>query len=76
LIITEILSELSKKGIFLELVILTNLLITWKDKVDIQSTKLSSEELEAIYATEGTTHFIGWDSDSMALKLLSTHLQP
>lgn len=53
-------SESKKKVIFLELVILMSQVITWKEKVVIQSLRLSLEELELIYVMEDIIHFIGW----------------
>lgn len=65
----------NKKVISQELEISMNQLTTWKDKVVIQFMKLSSERLEATFVMEDIIHFIGWDLDSMELKLLSI-LQP
>lgn len=56
-------SESKKKVIFLELVILTSQVITWKGKVVTQSLRLSLEKLELIYVMEDIIHFIGWALD-------------
>ncbi len=75
LIIMETLLELSRRVIFQELEILINPLTIWKAKVVIRSMILNLEELEVIFVMEDIIHFIGWDLDSMELKLLWIHQQ-
>ncbi len=60
----EILSELKRRVIFLELETSMSQPIIWKDRADIQFMKLNLDELEAIFAMEGIIHFTGWDSVS------------
>lgn len=47
--------------------------ITSKEKLGIQFSKHSLEELVLIFAMEGTILSIGWDLDSMEQKLFSIH---